>query len=241
LLLAIEQLDTSDADVKIVVLLSDGEPTLPQDTTQWCDNEDATENPGTYSYPEPPVPPGGYPRAFQSWSGFDACVAEAVDELIDNHDTDLSAVTTARPEDNILFYSAAVTTSSNLKGYMAHLSSNECVWAQTTCPIGSPCPTPSVRLQSDCNGDYAYSGSSAAQIASMYSSIVDSIIGSSVTLLSATDSSTLQVTDGQNVELPLPPGFVCQSAQQTIPIRNTFYGTGTVEFSNLRLEHCAYE
>ncbi|NQV90507.1 Ig-like domain-containing protein [Candidatus Uhrbacteria bacterium] len=209
---AISILSASTAEVKIVVLLSDGDPglnsTFNVGSSTGCSGYAWSNYPSTSYYADVP-----------------ACVAEISDVLIDGS-------TEGVPRSDILIYSAAVTTDSDLKGYMAHMSSNECAWS-------------SVTSTGDCEGDYAFSASSSDEIAEMYAAIVDSILGTRVTFTTTDDdgtyTTTSEVQSGSNVELPFPTAFACQSTEQVIPLRNAFYGTGTMEFSDFNITYCPYE
>jgi len=212
---AISVLSSSTAEVKIIILLSDGDPgyngsfSISSSTSDECSG---------YSW-------SNYPSA-QDWSNTSACVAQIADNLIDGSSEGI-------PRSDIIIYSAAVTTSSSLKGYMAHMSSNTCSWSSTT-------------SVTDCEGNYAYSASSADEISLMYEAIVDSILGTNVTFTATntagdTTTTTGEVQVGSDKELPFPEGFVCQSTEQTVPLRNVFYGSGSMEFSDINLTYCPYE
>lgn len=212
---AISMLESSSAEVKIVVLLSDGAPSLNQDFF--------TEHAGIcnsdYEWPN-------YPDDTKDWTNLDACVAEIADLLIDGG-------TEGVPRNDITFYTAAITHNKSLISYMSHISSNTCSWDD-------------IRDVDECEGSYAYTAQSAQEITDMYQEIVDSILGSTVTFtatddIGATTVSSGTVQAGSDVTLPFPEGFVCQSSEQTIPIRNTFYGSGSLLFSDFTFTYCPYE
>jgi hypothetical protein len=80
----------------------------------------------------------------------------------------------------------------------------------------------------------------------MYEAIVDSILGTQVTFTATnadgeTTTTTGEVQAGENVVLPFPDGFVCQSREQDIPLRNVFYGDGMMSFSDFNLTYCPYQ
>lgn len=123
-------------------------------------------------------------------------------------------------------YTVALTTSLNLISDMGEWSSNngELVGA---------------------NGiDYAYNGDTVDELEDAYQSIIDSILGVTVSVISAdgTDVALTSgiVTEGNNVSFPWPENFTCDPiAEQEVPIQLTFLGEGTASISALRIEYCA--
>jgi hypothetical protein len=80
----------------------------------------------------------------------------------------------------------------------------------------------------------------------MYAAIVDSILGTVVTFTATDASGTTSTTSGEvqageDVVLPFPDGFVCDSTEQTIPLRNEFFGDGVMTFSDFEFTYCPYE
>jgi cysteine-rich repeat protein len=149
-----------------------------------------------------------------------ACYADIVDDLID--------------ESEIVFYSVAITTTPVLQGLMAHLSSNVCDWDESV-------PSRGIDSITDCSGSYALSGSTIEDVTSMYGAIADSIVNvASVTFTINSTTTTGGVQVGNNVVLPFPDAFACQSNAQTIPMRSSFFGGETVEFSDLQMMYCPY-
>ena len=200
---AVIAMGDSTADVQIIVLLSDGNPSNNSLYDSGSTSDDCSSATSTYE---------------GSWSGIPACVAEMAEYMSNYPD--------------IIFYSAAVTSDTALKGYMAHLSSNECEWND-------------VDLESDCTGNYEFAAEDEDQITSMYATIVNSILGTNVAL-STTDGYNLvttvgEVIPGSEVTLPFPDGFSCDTSEQTIPLRHEFYGTGYMTFSDFTLTYCPYE
>lgn len=109
-----------------------------------------------------------------------------------------------------------------------------------------PCP----KAISDFNNiDYAYDGSNAAELTSMYEQIVDSITSLVISLVvkdptktgdSAFVTTRSTVHSGTSVSLPWPKGFVCDpDAEQQVPVQINFPGKGQIELSNVRLDYCA--
>ncbi|MBI4435455.1 Ig-like domain-containing protein [Candidatus Uhrbacteria bacterium] len=219
---------TSTADVKIVIVLSDGD-------FDWIDSADSASG-WTVSEscdPDDPDDPSDpfYSKTYNTnvYKGKAACAADMYDDFMDEYP--LEGV-----DPDILFYTAAITSSSVYKGYTAHISSNECAWASAS----------SASSVSDCTGNYAFSAENQEEIQEMYESIVDSILGTNVTFTATdatgdTTSTTGEVQAGSDVVLPFPDGFVCQSTEQQIPVRNVFYGTGSMLFSDFTFTYCPYQ
>jgi len=92
--------------------------------------------------------------------------------------------------------------------------------------------------------DYAYDGDTAAELEDAYQSIIDSILGITVSVISS-DGTTAELTsgivmEGNNVSLPWPENFTCDpTSEQEVPIQITFLGEGTINLSALRIEYCA--
>lgn len=123
-------------------------------------------------------------------------------------------------------YTVALTTNSGLISDMNDWSSNDGASVNT-------------------NGiDYAYSGSTVTELENAYESIIDSILGVTVSVISADGSDVALtssiVTEGNNVSFPWPENFTCDpTSEQEIPIQLTFLGEGTINLSALRIEYCA--
>ncbi len=123
-------------------------------------------------------------------------------------------------------YTVALTTSSSLIGYMNDWSSN------------------SGEDYSENGIDYAYDGDTTAELEAAYESIIDSILGITVSVVSSgstgAELTSDTVTEGNNLSLPWPENFACDpTAEQEVPIQVTFLGEGTVNLSNLHIEYCA--
>jgi cysteine-rich repeat protein len=207
---AVDLLSGSTADVKIVVLLTDGEPTSHASWSTSSSSSNNCNELGSKRF-------GG----IGTYSGTDRCIAEIYKDLIEPSSNDT------------FFYSATVNDDSDLQGYMAHVSSNECDWSD-------------IDSVSDCEGGYAYTAETAEEILEMYDAIVDSIIGTTL-FENATDNSgnitvsSGSVVGGDDIELPFPEGFVCKATEQEIPIRHSMYGEGFLEFSDFNLTYCPYQ
>lgn len=217
-------LDGSEADVQIMVVLTDGDydwndtyvesSGTESDEEQCLDNQDANGD-GTYYT---------YTKTYNSisFSGKPACAADMYDDFIDTS--------------SYYFYTAAISSRSTDQAYTAHISSDDCAWSSSS----------AASSLTDCTGNYAYTAESADEIDSMYGAIVDAILGTVVTFTATdadgdTTTTSGEVQAGENVVLPFPDGFVCDSTEQSIPLRNEFFGSGTMSFSDFEFTYCPYE
>ncbi|HAU66683.1 TPA: hypothetical protein DCW61_05035 [Candidatus Uhrbacteria bacterium] len=215
---AVNLLNASTADVKIVIVLADGDYDWI-DSALSTDGWDSTSDPTTNE-----ACSSTYSKIYNgnTYTSKPACAADIYDDFVDNSD--------------ILFYTAAITSNATYQGYTSHISSNDCAWETSS----------SASSLSDCTGNYAFAGATENEINQMYESIVDSILGTNITFTATdeggdTHTTTGEVQSGSNVELPFPEGFVCQSTQQSIPLRNVFYGEGFISFSDFNLTYCPYQ
>ncbi|MBI4592059.1 VWA domain-containing protein [Candidatus Uhrbacteria bacterium] len=218
---AVDLLNTSStADVKIVVLLSDGDFDWI-DTADGTDGWDETEDASTNESCNTTL----YTKSYNgnTYTAKAACAADMYEDFVEGT--------------SILFYTAAITSSTTYyQPLTEHVSSNDCVWETSS----------SATDLDDCTGNYAFFAEDEEDIAVMYESIVDSILGTNVTFTATDDSgetttTTGEVQAGSDVELPFPDGFVCQSTEQTVPLRNVFYGDGSMTFSDFSLTYCPYQ
>ena len=159
---------------------------------------------------------------FVPYEGKDACIAEAryEDGMIFDH----------IESGDITFYSAVISDITTDIAYMEHLSSMKCIGYEMS-------------YITDCSeGNYAYDANTGKGIEAMYKKIIESVLTSqtTVTATKGNDSSSVTATTpvGQNIELPLPDKFSCQSKQTLMPIRTIFNGTGTMRFDNITFEYC---
>ena len=134
-------------------------------------------------------------------------------------------------------YTAAITTSNNMIGYMRHFSSDEC---SGSC---SSDLTDAGDCEAADSGEYAYVASTAEELDEMYQSIIDNILGISVTMISQIGSTTYRtmgsVQEGEDVVLPFPEGFQCDTQDEwVIPMRLSFPGTGKANISDIKLTYC---
>ena len=135
---------------------------------------------------------------------------------------------------NIKVFSAAIASSDDLIGYMAHFSSDTC--GNTYTDVGDCEPN-----EEDLT-EYAYQAQDEEGIAQMYDSIIDAILGLKVSFTTEEDGSTEvtigAVREGSGVVMPFPDGFDCTGSSFTIPLRVNFNGTGTATLGNFELTNC---
>ncbi|MBI5370044.1 VWA domain-containing protein [Candidatus Uhrbacteria bacterium] len=206
---AIEVLSTEpDSHVKVVVLLSDGDPTYALDQKSCGDkkNISVTTEAGQ-----------------KTLSGSHYCVAEARygppggPSMIKGHS-------------EIFFYSAAIATSNDLRAQMEHMSSMGCAGNDMS-------------SIDDCqDGLYAFDADTKEEIKQMYDQIMTSILSATTTITASKNGSVKSATGltpvGNNVTIPVPDTFQCQSQPFTMPMKTNFYGTGTMKFSNFSFTYC---
>ncbi len=206
---AIEILEKSPtSNVKIVVLLSDGEPSYALGNQIACDtkkNVNIVTEDGT-----------------KTLSGSDYCTAET------RYGPNL--ISKSQEKDSLIFfYSAAIATSDKLRAYMEHMSSMKCDGKSMT-------------SLSDCNeGLYAFDADTKEEIKAMYDQIIKAILSATTTVTSTQNgvkSATAVTPVGNNVSIPIPTNFQCQSTAFTMPLRTTFYGTGAMKFDNFKFTYC---
>lgn len=202
----LDLLGESTADVRVVILMSDGAPTGHLNKAP-CDSEDcnACNNNETGDKTQ------------------EQCVAEVVGLVPDT--------------DEIQVYSAALTDTASLIGFMAHFSSDECDQA-------------SYSSRSDCSPrdgvEYAYDGITAAEIAEMYEAITNSVLGANVGVTHTGSGETLETTGavsaGKDVVLPFPTNFQCQGAAFSMPLTIRFTSApesrSTIHLEDVKFEYC---
>lgn len=133
----------------------------------------------------------------------------------------------------------------NLRGYMAHWSSDTC----SDRTRGSDCsvynePTDgenaAVCGPGDNGVEYAYTASNAEELAVMYEEIIASILGYHLTYTTDAGTFSTQIFEGYDKELQLPLDFACPEIEDefVVPFRITFDGEGTLNLSDLKLQYC---
>jgi len=217
---AVELLNASDSEnsIQIVILLSDGQARLAIDKTN-CDNE-------TLDLVDP-----------------DSDLHLSTEDLLNNPHifqkadfcTGQARYTYIIPNPGIFFYSAVISSDETEQAYMEHLSSMKCAGASMSDP-------------NDCTeGEYAFDAKTADGVKQMYDTIVQSILGATTTVSvtkadgSAIHSATGQTPSQNNATIPFPDSFQCQNKPSTMPIRTSFYGTGTMKFDEFKFEYCPLE
>jgi cysteine-rich repeat protein len=147
---------------------------------------------------------------------------------------------------------------NKMKGLAAHMSSESCglvpistkKYACTKDPkkydteeLRESClETAIISDTADCkSGNYAFSGTTEADIEVMYDKIIGQFTQKFNTIEVTAGSETKEVLPGQSVSLPFPKDFICESNpdnQKVIPLKNKFLGKGTVNYSNLEFVYC---
>ncbi len=146
------------------------------------------------------------------------CITQASVDLVDEAN-----------DNGIKIFTAAITTSSSSKGYMAHLSSDTCGTSYSS--LGD--------CEQTGNVEYAYQAETAEEIAIMYEEIVASILDVTVGL--TTEDSTVTtgtVSSGHNRELPFPSNFECTGEDIAIPTTISFTGSGYITMDNIQFQYC---
>ena len=92
--------------------------------------------------------------------------------------------------------------------------------------------------------DYSYDGDTVEELQEAYESILDSILGVTVSIVSSNSGIVKLYTDtvreGEQVDLPWPENFKCDpTKEQDLPLQMTFLGIGTVELSGMNVQYCA--
>ena len=144
-------------------------------------------------------------------------------------------------------YTGAFTSAPYRIARANHLSSDICDTNYSDLTLdGNPTCVPAE------NGvEYAYDAETEEEFNDMMENIVNNILGLNVSYLTSTGYESAAVTDGNDVVLPFPPGFLCQTGETGIPIPfdipmfTTFNSSepenSTVNISNIRLEYCPFE
>ncbi|MDG1950167.1 MAG: VWA domain-containing protein, partial [bacterium] len=201
----------SSADVKIVVLLTDGYPTYNKDFYVSGTADDC----GTYAS-------RSFSGGIGTYSGTDRCVAEIYSDYVGNSSYS-----------DIIYYSATVNDSSSLQGYMAHVSSNECDWDD----IDSSSDCEGGYAYTAENSEEILEMYDAIVDSIIGTTLFENATDNDGNITVSNGS----VVGGDDIELPFPEGFVCKSTEQEIPIRHEMYGEGYLEFSDFNLTYCPYQ
>jgi cysteine-rich repeat protein len=235
---AIALMGGSSADNQIIILLSDGSPyeNTHEDPCGGTWTDYASANAGTYStthgtsvayattYLEEYFE---YTIDSTDWAVDDSkrCAAEVRMDLInENPDMTFYSITLAGP---------GTSSVEELQGWMAYQSSEECDLSYGFTDGLDACNT----------GTYAFQAETDDDMTEIYSILVDSIIGTQVSLTASdasgtTTTTTGSVSTGSDVELPFPEDFVCQTTEQLLPFKNLFSGDGAMMFEDFTFTYC---
>lgn len=219
---AIEALDATDADVKAIIMLSDGETYIDM-SGDMCDSGTLA---GTCENGTTPTCSGSSASSYNYY-----CCTQQVDKgLLSSCSADATDGA-VRGSGSVSVYTAAITetATNSYAAYMAHMSSETC---GTDYDNVSDCET----------GTYAFSAQNAEGVATMYQSIIDNLLNVTVgvtsdfTGTSHTDTGT--VADGHGVSLPFPENFDCDGTDMALPFTLTFNGDGYATLDNIQVTYC---
>ncbi len=222
---AIQQLDQTTADAKIIVLLSDGEVFEDRSNDYCTTSTNAGSCYGSYL----PLACGKESDNETDYYNYYCCTKEVADGLLNScsADNDVGADAAIRGSGDVLIYTAGITaTSTNAyASYMAHLSSDDC--GEDYDDI------------SDClTRTYSYSAQDEAGVATMYDAIIDSVLGVTVGLTVDETLTPGTVTSGHNRELPFPTNFECTGEEMNIPMTVDFNGGGYISLDDIAFTYC---
>ena len=85
---------------------------------------------------------------------------------------------------------------------------------------------------------YAYDATNAAGLQEMYQEIVNSILNITISTTFAGQTESTTVAPGSNLSIDIPSTFACTSSEQTVTLRTSFSGSGTINLSNITLNMC---
>ncbi|MFA4845938.1 MAG: hypothetical protein WC654_05245 [Patescibacteria group bacterium] len=223
---AIDRLEWSTNDVRVIVLLSDGETYIGSDS-RTCSSSGKSATASTQTCE------GGDNLEACDGDMYYCCTREVDYGLLNKCSFDDDVGSTR--DSDIKVYTAAITSSSDdvYAAYMAHMSSEEC---GTDYDNIDDCGT----------GAYAFTAQDEDGVVSMYDSIIDSVIGMTFTLSATTEDGTVTTTTGSVEEgddqvLPFPDAFACSGSETDIPLRAEFGSDGAISLSDLSLTYCPYE
>jgi len=72
----------------------------------------------------------------------------------------------------------------------------------------------------------------------MYQEIVNSILNITISTTFAGQTESTTVAPGSNLSIDIPSTFACTSSEQTVTLRTSFSGSGTINLSNIILNMC---
>ncbi|MFA6522434.1 MAG: IPT/TIG domain-containing protein [Patescibacteria group bacterium] len=85
---------------------------------------------------------------------------------------------------------------------------------------------------------YYFIENTKAGLQAMYDTVVEDMLGVSMSYVVDGEIVSGSVVEGNDVALPWPTGFTCSGSEQGIPVRLNFQREGTVEISNVNLQYC---
>ncbi len=144
-------------------------------------------------------------------------------------------------DEGVEVFSVTIDSGGCNEAQMRRWSSMECTSKGISSCSGQRAEG-NVTCESPDNGvTYAFSGTTAEDVADMYEQIVDAILNITVVLEFDGESMVTVLESGTNRSLDLPEGFACDSGEQEVAIRASFAGSGTVEFSGMDFDMCPVE
>jgi hypothetical protein len=210
---AVQRVETSGADVKVVVTLSDG---------AWTHFED------WYHYDDLSL-------------GIDDIFFEARDEIVlANSHSDIlffsASIATGSTYKAYINHLSSdecgvdstdiVTYDSDSYAEGSHPNVTSSGWSSTT----------------DCQPrdgvEYAFEATTAEEIEAMFEEIINTILGTVFTFTTDEGTTDGAVLYGNEMELPFPEGFACTEEEFTLPMRVSFQGSGAVTIENILITSC---
>jgi len=144
--------------------------------------------------------------------------------------------------DGVYIYSAALTDNTCDIQQMARWSSMECDAmdeSESSC-VDQRAEGNYLCLNPEDGITYAYDTTSAAGLAEMYEEIVSSILNVTISTTFDGETESTNVEAGLSKTIALPSTFLCDdSGEQTVTLRTTFSGGGTIELRDINLNMCA--
>jgi cysteine-rich repeat protein len=142
--------------------------------------------------------------------------------------------------DGIEVFSVTLDAGGCNEVQMQRWSSMDCTASGSTCQNASAEGNYSC-VEPDSGITYAFSGSTAKEVATMYQSVVDAILDISIVLEFDGDARAVSVPSGTNQTVYLPDSFTCGSGEQQVAMRTTYGGGGSIKVSNMRFNMCPAE
>ncbi len=161
----------------------------------------------------------------------------------DEYMAEVSQLTDDAKDSGIEIYSAVLTSTTCDIRQMQRWSSMVC----TTDTSADNCSGARAEgndlscTEPDSGLTYAYSATTADELAAMYEQIIDSILGVTVIIVDEDGNEGMDLVDvGDSITLPLPSAFICdETAEKDVSIKVSFRGSGPVKFEAFELNMCA--